>query len=140
MKAIGVAAGAAGRSATAPKTVREYLARAPASSRSAFLKLRQTIRSAVPPDAIEELSYGIPAFRRGKVLVWYGAFAEHCSLFPSASVVAAFAQDLKAYETSKGTIKFPLSKPIPVALVRRIVRARVAEVGRREDKRRKSKS
>jgi uncharacterized protein YdhG (YjbR/CyaY superfamily) len=98
------------------------------------------VRSAVPPGAIEELSYGIPVLKRGKVLVWYGAFKQHCSLFPTASVVAALAQDLKGYETSKGAIKFPVNRPIPVALVRRIVKERTAQAGRSEDRKRKPKS
>jgi uncharacterized protein YdhG (YjbR/CyaY superfamily) len=126
--------------ATTPKNVKEYLARVPPSSRGAFLKLRQVVRSAAPPDAIEELSYGILAIRQKKVLVWYGAFAAHCSLFPTASLIAAFAKELKDYPTSKGTIKFPRSKPIPVALVRRMVRARVAEARKARDAKQKAKS
>ena len=78
--------------------------------------------------------------KKGKVLVWYGAFAEHCSLFPTAAVIAAFVKDLKGYPTSKGTIKFPRGKPIPVALVRRIVKARVAQAAGARDAKRKTRS
>jgi len=81
----------------------------------------------VPPDATEIISYKIPAFKHKKVLVWYAAFANHCSLFPTASVIEAFKDELSGFSTSKGTIHFPLDKPMPVELIKRMVRARVAE-------------
>jgi uncharacterized protein YdhG (YjbR/CyaY superfamily) len=112
----------------APKTVNAYRAKVPEASRAAFDKLRAAVRSAVPHEAVETISYQIPAFKHGVVLVWFAAFANHCSLFPTASVIANFQAELKRYATSKGTIHFPLDKPIPVALVKRIVKARVAEV------------
>ena len=89
--------------------------------------MRAAIRSAVPREATETISYGIPAFKHERVLVWYAAFAKHCSLFPSKAVIEAFKKELKGYPTSKGTIHFPLDKPLPVALIKRIVKARVAE-------------
>jgi uncharacterized protein YdhG (YjbR/CyaY superfamily) len=82
----------------------------------------------VPREAVETISYGIPAFKDEVVLVWFAAFANHCSLFPTASVIAKFKAELKDYSTSKGTIHFPLDKPVPISLVKRIVKARVAEV------------
>ena len=71
------------------------------------------------------ISYGIPAFKHKKVLVWYAAFSKHCSLFPTASVIEAFKDDLKGFIISKGTIQFPLDKPLPTALIKKIVKARV---------------
>lgn len=90
-------------------------------------KLRATIRSAVPPQATEIISYGIPAFKDKKVLVWYAAFAKHCSLFPTNAVIQMFKDDLKDFTTSKGTIQFPIDKPLPIALVENLVKARVRE-------------
>ena len=118
--------GAKKRSA-APKNVEEYLAGIPDSSRASFTKLRATIRASVPKDATETISYGIPAIRRNRILIWYAAFSNHCSLFPTASVIAAFREDLKEYPTSKGTIHFPIDKPLPTALIKRMVKARIAD-------------
>ena len=111
----------------APKTVGQYLARVPAPARGPLRKIRDAIRSVVPSDATETISYGIPAFRHKRVLVWYAAFSDHCSLFPTAAVVAEFKDELKGYSTSKGTVHFPLSKPIPVSLIKKLVRARVKQ-------------
>jgi len=112
---------------SAPKTVEEYLARVPGPARATLNKLRAAIRSAVPADAFEVISYGIPAFKQKRVLVWYAAFANHCSLFPTAAVIDEFRDDLKVFKTSKGTIQFPTDKPLPVALIKKIVKARVRE-------------
>lgn len=110
-----------------PKSADEYLARFPEPVRSMLNKMRATIQSAVPAEATEVISYGIPAFRNNGILVWYAAFSDHCSLFPTAAVIEQFKDDLKGYSTSKGTIHFPLDKPLPVALIKKIVSARVAE-------------
>jgi uncharacterized protein YdhG (YjbR/CyaY superfamily) len=112
-------------------TVAVYLARTPAPARKLLRQMRETIRSAVPHDAVEEISYRMPAFKCGRVLVWYAAFAGHVSLFPGGSVLARFQDDLADFKTSKGTIQFPLDRSLPTALVKRIVRARVAEVQRK---------
>ena len=93
--------------------------------------MRAAIRSAVPADASETISYGIPAFKYKTILVWYAAFSEHCSLFPTASVIAEFRKELKGFSTSKGTIHFPTDKPLPTALIKRIVKTRVRQM---EDK------
>jgi uncharacterized protein YdhG (YjbR/CyaY superfamily) len=93
-----------------------------------LLELRKAIRSAVPPEATETISYRMPAFKRDRVLVWYAAFADHCSLFPGGSVLKRFTTELARYRTSKGTVQFPLDKPLPRALIIRIVKARVAEL------------
>jgi uncharacterized protein YdhG (YjbR/CyaY superfamily) len=111
----------------APKTVSQYLARVPAYARSPLRKIRDAIRSVLPPDATETISYGIPAFKQKRVLVWYAAFSDHCSLFPTAAAVAEFKNELKGYSTSKGTIHFPLSKPMPLVLIKKLVKARVKQ-------------
>ena len=110
-----------------PKDVEEYLARVPETARGTLDKMRAAIRSAVPPEATETISYGIPAFKHKKVLAWFAAFANHCSLFPTASVIEAAKNDLKGFSTSKGTIQFPINKPLPTALIKKLVKARVAQ-------------
>jgi uncharacterized protein YdhG (YjbR/CyaY superfamily) len=112
----------------APKSVEEYIAALPEPARSTLNQLRAAIRSVVPPESTETISYRIPAFKHKKVLVWFAAFSNHCSLFPTASVVEAFKSELKGFSTSKGTIHFPIDKPLPTALIRRLIKARVAQV------------
>ena len=118
------------------KSVAAYIAGAPKQARPMVRAIRAAIRSAVPRGTAETISYGIPAFtRRARVeprtpngiLVWYGAFADHCSLFPKASVLRAFRKELAGYTVSKGTVQFSLDERLPVGLIRRIVKARVAE-------------
>jgi uncharacterized protein YdhG (YjbR/CyaY superfamily) len=119
--------GSAAKGNDAPKNVDEYLAGIPEPARSTLNKIRAAIRSAVPPEATETISYRIPAFKDKGVLVWFAAFSNHCSLFPTASVVEAFKNELKGFSTSKGTIHFPTDKPLPTAFVKRMVKARVAQ-------------
>jgi len=90
------------------------------------MKMRAAIRSVVPAAATETISYGIPAFKTNRVLVWFAAFAEHCSLFPTASVIEEFKSELAGFSTSKGTVHFPTDKPLPIALIKKLVKARVA--------------
>ncbi len=118
---------AASKSKIAPKNVDEYLTGIPEPARNTFNKMRAAIRSAVPPQATEIISYRIPAFKDRRVLVWFAAFSNHCSLFPTAAVIEAFKDELEGFSTSKGTIHFPIDKPLPVALVKRLVKARVAQ-------------
>ena len=109
------------------KTIDEYLAPLAAEKRSALERLRRDIHAAAP-GAEECISYGIPAFRLdGRMLVAFGAAARHCAFYPGAHPVAALADELAAYDTSKGTIRFPPDHPLPATLVRKLVRARVAE-------------
>ena len=110
-----------------PKTVDEYLAGVPEPARSTLKKIRAAIRSAVPPETTETICYGIPAFKYKGMLMWFAAFSGHCSLFPTASVIRTFKNELKAYEISKGTIRFPMDKPLAAALLKKMVKARVAE-------------
>ena len=113
-----------------PKTIDEYLAAVSDDQRAVLEKLRKTIRAAAP-QAEECISYGLAAFRlNGKPLVGFGASAKHCAFYPmNGSTVAAFKNELKNYDTSKGTIRFSVSKPLPAALVRKLVKARIAENG-----------
>jgi uncharacterized protein YdhG (YjbR/CyaY superfamily) len=110
-----------------PKTVDEYVLGVPEPARSTLRKMRAAIRSAVPREATETISYRIPAFKHKGMLVWFAAFANHCSLFPTAAVVEAFQDELKGFTTSKGTIQFPADKPLPIALIKKLVRARVVQ-------------
>jgi uncharacterized protein YdhG (YjbR/CyaY superfamily) len=114
---------------TPPANVRAYIASIPADKRAALRKLRKDILAAAPR-AEEGFSYGLPAFRlNGRPLACFAAAANHCSLYPmSAAVMRAHAADLANYETSKGTIRFPPDKPLPAALVRKIVKTRMAEL------------
>jgi uncharacterized protein YdhG (YjbR/CyaY superfamily) len=112
----------------APKSVDDYLAGVPEPARGTLNKIRATIRSAAPPDATEVISYGIPAFKHKGVLIWFAAFSNHCSLFPTAAVIEKFKSELKGFTISKGTIQFPTDKPLPAALVKKMVKARVAQI------------
>lgn len=110
-----------------PKTIDGYLSRLSANKRAALQKLRKMIRAAAPK-AEECISYSLPAFRHeGKVLVWFGAATNHCSFYPGALPIKAHKSELKNYDTSKGTIRFPADKPLPVTLVRKLVKTRIAE-------------
>jgi uncharacterized protein YdhG (YjbR/CyaY superfamily) len=111
------------------KAVEAYLAKVPQPARGTLEKMRATIRAAAPKEATEGISYGMPAFRFRKPLAGYAAFKDHCSLFPmSGAVIAAMKDELKGYVTAKGTIQFALDKPMPLALVKKIVKARLAEI------------
>ena len=113
---------------SAAKTVDEYLVRVPEPARATLNKIRAAIRSAAPREAAEVISYGIPAFKHKQVLIWFAAFANHCSLFPTAAVIDEFKDELRAFTLSKGTVQFPIAKPLPSALVKKMVQARVAQI------------
>lgn len=112
--------------AAKPKTSNDYLASLSADKRAALERLRQDIKAAAPK-AEECISYGVPAFRlNGKFLVAYAAAKNHCAFYPG-SVINAL-QELKNYDTSKGTVRFPASKPLSAALVRKLVKLRIAKM------------
>ncbi len=117
----------ASQRSASPKTVDDYLARVPPRFRATLQQLRKTIKAAAP-GAKEIISYQMPAFRHNGMLVYYGAFKDHCSLFvASAQVRREFSAELKSFETGKGTLRFTPDRPLPSDLVTRIVKARVAE-------------
>ena len=112
----------------APKSIDAYLALVPEPAHSTLQKIRTAIRSALPPAATETISYKIPAFRHGQIVIWFAAFANHCSLFPTARIIEMFKKDLAPYTLSKGTIQFPTNKPLPAALIKKLVKARLAHI------------
>ena len=127
MRTASVKSQSAKAGSAAPRNVGEYFAAVPEPARSTLHEMRATIRSAMPPGATETISYRIPAFEYNGSLLWYAAFSDHCSLFPTAAVIAAFKKELKGFTTSKGTIHFPVDKPLPTTLLRKLVKARVAQ-------------
>jgi uncharacterized protein YdhG (YjbR/CyaY superfamily) len=106
-------------------SVDAYIASAPGEAQAMLQQLRKVIRAAAPR-ATEGISYGVPGYKHaGRPLIYFGAAKAHCSLY--GVVGEAFKEELKSYDTSKGTIRFPLGRPLPSALVKRIVKARIAE-------------
>jgi uncharacterized protein YdhG (YjbR/CyaY superfamily) len=116
------------RGGKVPKTVDEYLAKVPEPARSTLTHVRQVIRSVVPRETTEVISYAIPMFKYNGMLIGYAAFAKHCSLFPSGSgVIEKFKKELVGYKTSRGTIQFRSDKGFPDGLLKKIVKTRVKE-------------
>lgn len=129
------AGGSAAKRNAPPKNTDEYLARVPEPARSTLKKIRAAIRSAVPPEATEAISYGMPAFKYKGPLVWFAAFKEHCSFFPgSGALIAGFNNELKNFQVSKGTIRFPVDKPLSAGLIRKLVKARLAQNERKKQR------
>ncbi|MDX1982392.1 MAG: DUF1801 domain-containing protein [Bryobacteraceae bacterium] len=112
----------------AAKDVDEYLAAVPEPAHGTLQKVRAAIRSALPAEAVEIISYRIPTFKYKKPVIGYGAFADHCSLYVlHGSLLESFRDELKNYQTSKGAIRFPVDKPLPAALVKKLVKARLEQ-------------
>jgi uncharacterized protein YdhG (YjbR/CyaY superfamily) len=112
-----------------PRTIDEYLAVVNPAQRVALEKLRKTIRTAAP-EVEECISYGIPAFRlNGRSLVFFGAWTNHCAFYPgSSTTLKKFQKDLKGFQIAKGTIRFTPEKPLPVALVKKLVQSRIRKI------------
>jgi uncharacterized protein YdhG (YjbR/CyaY superfamily) len=116
------------KGATVAKTVEEYLAGVPEPARGTLQKVRAAIQSVVPAEATECISYRIPMVKYKGMLVGYAAFSDHCSLFGmSGTLVGEFREELKKYSTSKGTIRFPVDKPLPATLIKKLVKAAIAD-------------
>jgi uncharacterized protein YdhG (YjbR/CyaY superfamily) len=106
----------------------KYLAALPDDARAALEKVRTAIRAAAPT-AVESIAYGMPAYKyRGRPLVYFAASKNHCGIYGMAEVFAAHRRELLPYDTSKGTIRFPPRKPLPNVLIRKLVKARMAEI------------
>ena len=114
------------------KTIDEYIAQYPEPIQEICRKIRQTIRDAAP-DAKEKISYGIPTFYDGENLIHFGVAKNHIGLYPSSSGIVAFAERLREYKTSRGTVQLPLSKPIPYALIRDMTLFRAREAAQRKN-------
>lgn len=111
-----------------PDNVDEYLAQVEEPARSVLARMRTLIWTVLPEEATEVISYRMPAFKCKKVLVWFGAFSNHCSLFPTAAVIETLKDELKDYAVAKGTIHFPLDKPLPAALIKKVVKIRLEQI------------
>lgn len=113
---------------TLPRDFDDYLAQVPEPARSTLQRVRETITSAIP-EATETISYRLPTFKyRGKPLLALGAAKEHCSLHLMGYIPPELEADLEKYDTAKGTVRFPLDKPLPASLVRKVVKVRMAQV------------
>jgi uncharacterized protein YdhG (YjbR/CyaY superfamily) len=117
------------------RTIDRYLEMAPAPAQELMKKIRDIVRVTVPKEAIEVFSYGMPGFRYKGALLWYGAFKHHVGFYPgSPPMIRSLAEELKGFKTSKGAIQFPLGEALPAALVKKIVKLRVAENEARQKK------
>jgi uncharacterized protein YdhG (YjbR/CyaY superfamily) len=124
--------GAAGKPQTGAQLVDQYLRGTSEPARTTLQKVRAIIRSVRPADATEGISYGIPTFKYKGMLASFAAFSDHCSLFPGAGPTLKFKNELKNFETSKGTIRFARDRPLPAALLKKMVQARIAEKERKK--------
>ncbi|HWN08592.1 MAG TPA: DUF1801 domain-containing protein [Pyrinomonadaceae bacterium] len=113
-------------SKTKPQTVDEYLAALPDDARKTLEKIRKAIRAAAPR-ATEGISYQMPMYKQDGMLIGFAAFKNHCSIFPGPGAIERHKSELKGYETSKGTVRFPIGKPLPAALMKTLVKERIAE-------------
>jgi len=109
----------------------DYIKRFPADVRKRLQQMRTTIKKTAPR-ATETISYGIPAFRLQSMLVWFAAFKNHIGFYPGAEGIAAFKKELSAYKSAKGSVQFPLDQPLPLPLIKRIVKFRVQQQDKRD--------
>jgi uncharacterized protein YdhG (YjbR/CyaY superfamily) len=124
--------GSVPNSRTISNSVDEYLAGVPEPARTTLNKVRAVIRSVAPPGATEGISYGIPTFKYRGSLASFASFSDHCSLFPGAGPTIEFKDDLKNFQTSKGTIRFAPNKPLPAKLIKKLLKSRIAENKRKK--------
>jgi len=118
-----------------PKTVNQYLAAVPEPARSTLKEVRAAIRAAAPAETTEIISYGMPMYKYKGTLIGFAAYAKHCSLFlATPSLLKLFKDELSRYEISKGTIRFPIDKPLPASLMKKIVKARAAQNDQKQDR------
>ncbi len=111
-------------------TINQYIQTCPKPVQPILQKIRQAIQQAAP-QAVEVISYGMPAFKfNGKTLVYFAGWKEHIGFYPIPSSLVAFKKELALYKHAKGSVQFPLNQPIPYALIKKIVRFRVKELGR----------
>jgi uncharacterized protein YdhG (YjbR/CyaY superfamily) len=108
------------------KNIDEYIAGFPEDIQAILQNLRRVIHKAAP-EAQETISYSMPAFKQNGILVYFAAFKDHIGFFPTSSGISAFTKELASYNTAKGTVRFPLDKPLPVNLVKKIVKFRAQE-------------
>jgi uncharacterized protein YdhG (YjbR/CyaY superfamily) len=112
-----------------PTSIDDYLASIPEPAHSTLQKLRATILASAPKGTVESIAYGMPAFTFKKHIAGFAAFKNHCSYFPmSGKVTETLSADLTKYTTSKGTVQFPLDRPLPATLVKKLIQARLAEI------------
>lgn len=108
------------------KTVSEYIASAPKDSRTKLREMRKLVKAATP-GSVEGIKWGMPAYSYKRILVIFGGFQHHIGLYPTTSAMQSFLKSLRGYATSKGSIQFPLDKPLPKALIKKIIAMRVKE-------------
>ena len=113
------------------KNIDEYIAGFPEDIQAILQNLRRVIQEAAP-EAEETISYSMPAFKLNGILVYFAAFKDHIGFFPTASGISAFTKELAAYDTAKGTVRFPLDKPLPVNLIKKMVKFRAQENGNKK--------
>ncbi len=119
--------GPARKRKTGAQFVDDYLAGISEPARTTLKRIRAVIRLVAPPEATEGISYGMPMFKYKGMLASFAAFSDHCSLFPGAGPTIKFKNELTNFETSKGTIRFAPDKPVPTTLLKKLVKARIAE-------------
>jgi uncharacterized protein YdhG (YjbR/CyaY superfamily) len=122
------ATGSAGDAASNLKAIDCYIAKAPQPARKMLEEIRALVHANAPTETTEVFSYGMPGFRYKGPLLWYGAMKHHCGFYPgSPPMIRSLSAELKKYKTTKGAIQFPYSKPVPAALVKKIVKLRAKE-------------